>query len=176
MTDYDRLQVVAKKQDGYLEVRNQLVLSKLHIVQRIMRQYRIQDPDLFQEGAEALIKAIDQYKLQYDEKAFDAFAFFRVRKAILIHRRRNALPLNVPLSVAFSSAQVETDLTALSVPSSESLVEMWCQIEQLPEKERIALLLSCFEGLSATTIGLELGVSRKWVERLISQARGKIEQ
>jgi RNA polymerase sigma factor (sigma-70 family) len=96
----DRLLVAAARRGDPL-AREQLVVSRLGLVRGVAARYRglgIPYDDLVQEGALGLLEALDRYDASRGI-AFDTFARFRVRRAILNALTRQARLIRLPKHV-----------------------------------------------------------------------------
>jgi RNA polymerase sigma factor (sigma-70 family) len=96
----DRRLVAAARRGDPL-AREQLVVSRLGLVRGVASRYRglgIPYDDLVQEGALGLLEALERYDPSRGI-AFDAFARFRVRRAILSALTRQARLIRLPKHV-----------------------------------------------------------------------------
>ena len=136
--------------EGKLEVKQALVLRYLYIVKAIASQMRnvytssLQMEDIINEGVIAIMKGIDRYDPERDNK-FETFISRRIRGMIIdLVRKNDWMPRDFRKQVkAMENARVELERTLGFPPSDEDIADhMGMDIRKYRKMQRMSVMMN----------------------------------
>ncbi len=138
------------RRDGKLEVKQALTLRHLYIVKTIALQMRsvyagtLQMEDIINEGVIAIMKGIDRYDPERDNK-FETFISRRIRGMIIdLVRKNDWMPRDFRKQVkAMENARLELE-RALGVPPSDEQIaeQMGMDIRKYRKMQRMSVMMN----------------------------------
>jgi RNA polymerase sigma factor for flagellar operon FliA len=178
----EKVQIRSKLVSGSITERDKLLREHLpmvrHQAQRIHERLpgHVELDDLISAGIVGLIDAFSKFD-HTKQLPFKSYAEFRIRGAILASirtidrnprelRRKGWAVEGAIRSVTHKLGSVPTEPEILSV-MKEQLREV---LEELPEKERIVLMLYYYVEMTMKEIGLKLGVDESRASEICSSA------
>lgn len=138
------------RKEGKLEVKQALTLRHLYIVKTIAIQMRsvyagtLQMEDIINEGVIAIMKGIDRYDPERDNK-FETFISRRIRGMIIdLVRKSDWMPRDFRKQVkAMEDARVALDRTLGRQPSDEEIAEhMGMDIRKFRKLQRMSVMMN----------------------------------
>ena len=138
------------RKEGKLEVKQALTLRHLYIVKTIAIQMRsvyagtLQMEDIINEGVIAIMKGIDRYDPERDNK-FETFISRRIRGMIIdLVRKNDWMPRDFRKQVkAMEDARVALDRTLGRQPSDEEIAEhMGMDIRKFRKLQRMSVMMN----------------------------------
>ena len=138
------------RRDGQLEVKQALTLRHLYIVKTIALQMRsiyagtLQMEDIINEGVIAIMKGIDRYDPERDNK-FETFISRRIRGMIIdLVRKNDWMPRDFRKQVkAMENARLELERTLGVPPSDEQIAEqMGMDIRKYRKIQRMSVMMN----------------------------------
>lgn len=138
------------RQEGKLEVKQALALRHLYIVKTIALQMRnvyagtLQMEDIINEGVIAIMKGIDRYDPERDNK-FETFISRRIRGMIIdLVRKNDWMPRDFRKQVkAMENARVELERTLGFPPSDEDIADhMGMDIRKYRKMQRMSVMMN----------------------------------
>ena len=138
------------RKEGKLEVKQALTLRHLYIVKTIALQMRnvyagtLQMEDIINEGVIAIMKGIDRYDPERDNK-FETFISRRIRGMIIdLVRKNDWMPRDFRKQVkAMENARVELERTLGFPPSDEDIADhMGMDIRKYRKMQRMSVMMN----------------------------------
>lgn len=138
------------RRDGQLEVKQALTLRHLYIVKTIALQMRsvyagtLQMEDIINEGVIAIMKGIDRYDPERDNK-FETFISRRIRGMIIdLVRKNDWMPRDFRKQVkAMENARLELERVLGVPPSDEQIAEqMGMDIRKYRKIQRMSVMMN----------------------------------
>ena len=129
---------------------------------------RVAAEDIAQE---ALLRILDAAARYRPTAKFSTYLHRVVTRLCLDYARKKQPAYVDDLSTATASSPSPQDETA----SRERSQAVWKALDTLPPRQRMAVVLRYYEGLSGREIAAAMDVSVKGVERLLARARGSLE-
>ncbi len=138
------------RKEGKLEVKQALTLRHLYIVKTIALQMRnvyagtLQMEDIINEGVIAIMKGIDRYDPERDNK-FETFISRRIRGMIIdLVRKNDWMPRDFRKQVkAMENARVELERTLGFPPSDEDIADhMGMDIRKYRKIQRMSVMMN----------------------------------
>jgi len=165
-------QLMLRVAEGDLDAFNELVRRHEHTAWRIAHRF-LGDPmeaeDLAQEAFLRILSAAPRYK---PSAAFSTY-LYRVVARLCIDNARKKRP-------TFTGAVPETadsspdPATALIQKDRDALIRK--ALDALPSRQRMAVILKYYEGLSYGEIAQAMGTTVKAVERLLGRAKKALQK
>lgn len=160
--------------------KEQVVLGNLGLIRMVMKRLNLnlQDEDLFSTGICGLVKAVNSY--DPEKGKFKTYAPHVIQNEILMTFRKKTVPISFSLDEYFFMDDGE------SVPYSDMIADDKDFVEEILFQHSIA---SNLKGLSSRErqivemrirgnkqreIGEALGISQKYVSKIINKVRGQI--
>ncbi|MEA1950072.1 MAG: RNA polymerase sigma factor [Planctomycetota bacterium] len=123
--------------------------------------------DIAQEAFLRILRAAHRYQPTASFRTY----LYRIVTRLCRDRRRKASPFSCPNPDAETSGAPSPDAVVAAREERRAVQEA---LESLPVKQKEAVVLRYYEGLSYDEIGEVMGASRKGVERLLARGRAAL--
>lgn len=160
--------------------KEQMVLGNVGLIGMVLKRFNLntQDEDLFSTGIFGLVKAVNSYNPEKGK--FKTYAPHVIQNEILMSLRKKTVPVAFSLDESFFMDDGD------SVPYSEMIADDKDFVEEilfqhsiannlagLSDRERIVIEMS-LQGNKQREIGEMLGISQRYVSKIINKARAQI--
>jgi len=164
-------QLMVAVAQGDLDAFGEIVLRHQRFVWGIAYRF-LGDPaaaeDLAQETFIRVLKAASRYKPSADFRTY----LYRIVSRLCIDNARKKRPIlmdTLPEVVDYSSDPIATFV------SKEYEMKIRKALDDLPPRQRMAVILKYYEGLNYAGIARTMGITIKAVERLLGRARTALQ-
>ena len=204
----EMIELFRRYKNGEKDVKNTLVEGNLRLVLSILRKYHNKCDnldDLFQIGVIGLIKAINNFDLNYDVR-FSIYAVFMIEGEIKRYIRENLrYPSNEEICTKFNISEYElyNILNSLCDPVSifepiyndggdtiylldqledsknvnvNDLILLKDSLNRLKDRERTIIVKRYVDGMSQAELASELNISQAQVSRIESSALNSVKK
>lgn len=161
--------------------KEQVVLGNIGLVGMALKRLNLnpQDEDLFSVGIVGLVKAVNSYKSETSFK-FQTYATYVIRNEILMSLRKKTVPVEFSLDEFFFMDDGDSVPYSYMIADDKDFVEeilfqhsIASNLMGLSDRERRIIEMR-LKGNKQREIGETLGISQRYVSRIINKVREQI--
>lgn len=165
--------------NGDDEAREELILSYRPMVYWLAKNYKVSYSsyqDMIQEGMLALIKAVDRFDINRNNR-FSTYAYYKIKGSLINFLQRVEGKAPVPADeVAFIKKSMRQALLSNDAISTEWSVDLEKAIEDLTQKESDILKALILDDRAARDVASEIKIDVSHVYRIRRNALSKLRQ
>lgn len=161
------------------EAREELILSYRPMVYWLAKNYKVSYSsyqDMIQEGMLALIKAVDRFDINRNNR-FSTYAYYKIKGSLINFLQRVEGKAPIPADeVAFIKKSMRQALLSDDATSTEWSVDLEKAIEDLTQKESDILKALILDDRAARDVASEIKIDVSHVYRIRRNALSKLRQ